>query len=125
MTKKEVLQHIDKYYAYHRTNTKSITKFKLLNEVEVVGGKKVIGYGVYFNFEKDLYKHKGKYLFSCALSIKNQFVTQDQIYTAIITHEKITELYQKGFDSVVLVRNEKIAEVVVFKNSQIQIESVE
>lgn len=125
MTKKDVIEYVSKYYAYHRTNNKSITKFKLLNDVEVVGGKKVKGYGVYFNFEKDLYKHKGKYLFSCALSIKNPFITQDQIYSAIITHEKKSDLYKKGFDSVVLVRNEKIVEVVCFKNSQIQIEGID
>jgi hypothetical protein len=124
MTKKEVLETVGKYYAYHRTNNKSITSFKLINDVEVVGGKKVKGYGVYFNFDKNLYQNKGKYLFSCALTIKNPFITDDQIYTALITKEKKEQLYKKGFDSVVLFRSNKIIEVICFTNAQIVISEV-
>ena len=124
MTKKEVLEIIANYYAYHRTNNKSITSFNLINDVEVVGGKKVKGYGVYFNFDKNLYEHKGKYLFSCALTVKNPFITDNQIYTALITKEKKKQLYKKGYDSVVLVRNNKIIEVVCFTNAQIIISEV-
>jgi hypothetical protein len=124
MTKKEVLETVGRYYAYHRTNNKSIISFKLINDVEVVGGKKIIGYGVYFNFDKLLYQHKGKYLLSCALSIKNPFITDDQVYTALITKEKKSQLYKKGFDSVVLVMNNKIIEVICFTNAQIEIVEV-
>lgn len=124
MTKKEVLEVIGMYYAYHRTNNKSIKSFKLINDVEVMCGKKVKGYGVYFNFDKNLYQNKGKYIFSCALTAKNPFIMDDQIYTALITKEKKKQLYKKGFDSVVLVRNNKIIEVICFTNAQIVISDV-
>ena len=125
MNKKEVLQIVNKYYAYHRTNNKSIKSFKLVNDVVVVGGKKVKAYGVYFNFDKDSYNNKGKYVYSCALNIKNPFITSDQIYTALITKEKKQELYKNRFDSVVLIINNKIIEIVCFTNAQIVISDIE
>jgi hypothetical protein len=124
MSKKEIIDYVNKYYFYHRSNDKNITKFILINYIETVSGQKIKAFGVYFNLEKDLYKHKGKYLYSAALSIKNPFITTDQIYSAIITEDKKKKLIASKFDSVVLIRNDKIAEIVVFNNSQISIESI-
>ena len=140
MTKKEVLEHISKYYAYHRTNINTIKLFRVINNVEVTGWDKnwkyvkcknfegqchyKKGYGVYFNFNTNTYLFKGKYVYSCILKIKNPYITTDQIYSALITRDKKRELYKKGFDSVVLVRDNEIAEVVCFTNAQIVISEV-
>lgn len=124
-TKEDILSVVNKYYAYHRSNSDSITTFNTLNDVEVVGNKTVKGYGVYFNFDKHIYDNKGKYLYYCALSIINPYITNDQLYSAIITPEKKAELDKNGFDSVVLVRKDEIVEIVVFDNSKISIEKIE
>lgn len=122
MTQEEVLVLCNKYYFYHRSNVPYIKKFKVISKVKVVGNKTVTGYGAYFNLNKNTYSHKGEYLYSAALTVNNPYVTFDQVYSAIITKEKKDWLYKNGFDSVALIRNNELVEVVVFKNSQIELE---
>lgn len=124
MTKAQVLGVVNKYYAYHRSNDDSITKFKLVNNVETLGGHNT-GYGVYFNFDKKAYEFKGKYLYVCALTIKNPFITESQLYSALITKDRKDDLRSQGYDSVALVRNNTIVEVICFSNSQIEIIEIE
>lgn len=124
MTKKEVIGIVNKYYAYHTTNNKSISKFKLSNKVKTLAGTYVVAYGVYFNYDKKLYAKKGKYIYVCALNIKNPFITNNQIYSSLITKEEKSKLYSLGYDSVVLVMDKNIVEVVCFTNSQIEIHDI-
>ncbi len=90
----------------------------------MIDGSKKVAYGVYFSFDKNSYKHVGKYLYVCALTIKNPYITENQFYSTIITKDKKTELYKNKFDSVVLVRENKIVEIVCFLNSQIKIHEI-
>lgn len=53
MKKKEVLELTNNFYVYHRSNSK-VDSFKLINEIDTIGGSKIKAYGVYFNFDKDL-----------------------------------------------------------------------
>lgn len=123
MKKKDILELTNNFYVYHRSNSK-VDNFKLINEINTVGGSKIKAYGVYFNFDKNLYKNKGKFLHSVALDIKNPYITEDQIYSAIITKDKKDELTKNGFDSVVLVSKGKIIELIAFKKSQIKISDI-
>lgn len=59
-----------------------------------------------------------------ALDIKNPYITEDQIYSAIITKDKKDELTKNGFDSVVLFSKGKIIELIAFKKSQIKISDI-
>lgn len=124
MNKKQVLEYINKYFLYHRSNSKNIKNFNLSNEIKLINGKTIKSYGVYFNFDKYLYKNKGEYIYNCIVNIKNPFITNDQFFSAIIDLDKKKDLYKKGYDSVVLVSKNEIREVVCFTNSQIKIESI-
>lgn len=121
MTKKQVLDTVNKYYAYHRSSIRHNGKFKLINKVATLSGHAATAYGAYFNYDKKLYAHRGRYLYTCAITIKNPYITTDQIYSALITRQKKSELYKKGYDSVVLVMFGEIIEVVCFTNKQIEL----
>jgi hypothetical protein len=123
MKKKDVLDIVNKYYAYHVSN-KRFRKFSITNKIKTLSTLEITAYGCYLNFDKSLYAYKGRYLYICVLTIKNPYITTDQFYSAIITKEKKKELDAKGYDSVVLVRGNNIVEVVCFKNSQIEIHEI-
>lgn len=124
MTKKQVIDFVNTYYGYHIGKTKVSKKFKLISSIQTPAGW-VTGYGVYFNFDKTTYKHKGGYLHAAALHIKNPFITSDQLYSALISYQAKRDLYKKGYDSVVLVKKDKIVEIVVFTNAQISVEQID
>ena len=107
--------------AYHVSNTEGIKEFNTEGEIEVVGGKKVRNYGVYFSPTRGDNKHKGEVEYEAEIDMQNPFITEDQIYSAIITKEKLDDLKSKGYDGVILMRKGKPIEYVVFDNKQIKL----
>jgi len=106
--------------AYHVSNIPNITEFKTSGKIETAGGM-VDNVGVHFTPDKGEYKHKGDYEYTANLNIKNPYVTEDQKEIAIITPERADQLKTDGYDGVVLMRNGKPAEYVVFDSKQIEI----
>jgi len=104
---------------YHTTKAKNISEFKTSGEIETLGGK-VKNEGAYFTPIKGEYANKGGYEYAVQISIKNPYITTDQIESAIISPEKRADLISKGHDGVILMRNGKPAEYVVFDKSQIK-----
>jgi len=124
MTKKEVLNIVNNFYAYHISKRNDIKKFQVVNNVTLLDNSVRKACGVYFTFKKADYKWKGDYIYVCSLTIKNPYITKDQFFSSWISKEKKTALYENGYDSVVLVRNNEIVEVVCFTNAQIKIEKI-
>jgi len=104
---------------YHTTNAENIGEFKTSGEIETLAGK-VKNEGAYFTPNKGEYAHKGGNEHEVQISIKNPYITTDQIESAIISPEKKADLISKGHDGVILMRNGKPAEYIVFDKSQIK-----
>ena len=101
----------------------------MVNTIKTLGGS-VEAYGAYFTPSmkyidtlKEQLKLEGKHkqLYSVNLSIKNPYVTTDQIEVMVINKKRFDELKAKGHDGVILKRNGKNDEVVVFNQSQIRV----
>lgn len=107
---------------YHTTNVKNIKEFKTSGEIETLGGR-VKNEGAYFTPKKGEYANKGGEEYAVQISIKNPYITTDQIESAIISPKKKAELVSKGHDGVILMRNGKAAEYIVFDKSQIKLEN--
>jgi len=108
---------------YHTTTAKNIQEFRTSGEIETLGGK-VKNEGAYFTPNKGEYAHKGGKEYAVQISIKNPYITTDQIESAIISPEKKSELVSKGHDGVILMRNGNPAEYIVFDKFQIKSESL-
>jgi hypothetical protein len=108
---------------YHTTTAENIQEFRTSGEIETLGGK-VKNEGAYFTPNKGEYANKGGNEYAVQISIKNPYITTDQKESAIISPEKKAELVSKGHDGVILMRNGKPAEYIVFDKSQIKSESL-
>jgi hypothetical protein len=108
---------------YHTTTAENIQEFRTSGEIETLGGK-VKNEGAYFTPNKGEYANKGGKEYAVQISIKNPYITTDQIESAIISPKKKAELVSKGHDGVILMRNGKPAEYIVFDKSQIKSESL-
>jgi hypothetical protein len=106
---------------YHTTTAENIKEFRTSGEIETLGGK-VKNEGAYFTPNKGEYTNKGGKEYAVQISIKNPYITTDQTESAIISPEKKAELVSKGHDGVILMRNGKPAEYIVFDKSQIKSE---
>ncbi len=104
---------------YHTSKVGNISEFKTSGEIETLAGK-VKNEGAYFTPTKGEYAHKGGKEYAVQISIKNPYITTDQIESAIISPEKKAELVSKGHDGVILMRDGKPAEYIVFDKSQIK-----
>ncbi len=104
---------------YHSSNEQNIENFKTKGEIETAAGK-VENYGIYFTPNKGEYNHKGSKEYEVKISIKKPYITKDQLFSAVITKEKYDKLISDGYDGVILERNGKPDEYIVFDNSQIK-----
>lgn len=103
---------------YHRTD-KEFTEFATEGKIKTLAGD-VENVGAYFTPNKKEYSHKGKIQYEVFLNIKNPYITTDQLEVAVIKPKEWKTLQEKGYDGVILLRNNKPDEYVAFSPTQIK-----
>lgn len=103
---------------YH-VSSQEFSEFKTEGKIKTFAGD-VENMGAYFTPNKEEYKHKGNKQYQVFLKIKNPYITTNQLDVAVIKPQEKKALEEKGYDGVILLRNNKPDEYVVFSPNQIK-----
>ena len=103
---------------YHTTD-KDFNEFKTSGKIKTVAGD-IENKGIYFTPNQGEYKHKGGIVKEVYLSIKNPFITTNQLDVAVIKPNEYNNFISKGYDGIILMRKGIPDEYVAFHSNQIK-----